>query len=122
MVTNIGMCKFCGKTQMVSANAEWTEEKIADEVLLRCDCENATRHRAFQQFGVQMDMLMGSGALEIGFKEPANGIACAMVLEAANAVYDGDVRSVTVQLSKNDRVTVTDGPTLTRREVREVSQ
>lgn len=38
---HIGVCKYCGQTQLVKGGAEMTEEQINKAAALQCNCEGA---------------------------------------------------------------------------------
>lgn len=95
-----GVCRYCCQTRIIKGSADMTEEEITEAATRSCDCDAAKYYRERMR-----RLSMAEESIEVLFGEKAGdfsqpGVVTQFMKIGINAINDGDIKSVTINLNK----------------------
>ena len=102
----VGICPFCGKSQMVQIPGNPNEKEIEDAVVAICDCAKAHQEQRKNGMNSRIDMLFGDGSVAHGFDDSLSDEERKSLLQLANDVLDAKWNSVVIGLNNGDKAKI----------------
>lgn len=100
-----GHCKFCGQSGFVQAMADWTEERVNEQVTLQCQCENAQAYlkavERKQKAKKRINELFGSSS-----EKPVKQSVTDLLLLTVDAIEDKAMKGITVDVGQGVKAKV----------------